>query len=852
MKVIKRDGRLVPFEGDKIKQAILKAFRQGKVEIGSDKLDLILDHILEHFKGLNEISVEAIQDRVELQLMEEEYYEIAKAYILYREERRKLRGVRARIMEFFPDLPELADLLNDIEDEYREDVYSLSLLLRKFETFYKKDDDLNNRLDSLIRAAIELTDEEAGRWEFIAGLFYGLSYKMQLKKSWAKRLEEGKVPGKDRTDQPLSFYDKLKSLDAEGLYAKEILETYSKEDIDEAESWIDETRDRLLNYSGYDLLVSRYLIRSYDLRPLETIQEMYLGIGLFLALPEKENRLKRAEEFYNVLSSLKLTMATPTLSNARKPFHQLSSCFIDTVPDDLMGIYRSITHFANVSKFGGGMGLYFGKVRAQGSTIRGFKGAAGGVIRWVRLANDTAVAVDQLGMRQGACAVYLDVWHKDVPEFMQIRTNNGDDRMKAHDIFPAICYPDYFWDQVENNMEGDWGMLDPHEVSVVKGYNLEDSFGDEWKEKYLDCLRDERISKRYIPIKEMVRLIIRSLVETGTPFTFNRDAVNRANPNQDKGIIYCSNLCTEIAQNMSETIGISETIEGPDGDEIIVNKTKPGDYVVCNLASLNLGKIDINDKEELQGVIRAAIRALDNVIDLNYFPVKAAEINNAKYRPLGLGVSGYHHMLVNERVFWESPEHLELADRVFEDINYYAIQASMELAKEKGAYSNFEGSLWQTGQYFRDRGYDSKPWLELKDQVAKEGLRNGYLLAVAPTSSTSIIAGTTPGVDPVMKGFYYDEKKNGLIPRVAPDLSLKNYVYYNAAHATDQSWSIKAAGVRTRHIDQASSMNLYITNDYSFRQILSLYLQAYHEGIKTLYYIRSKSLEVEECESCSV
>lgn len=852
MQVVKRDGRVVPYERQKIEEAMRKAFVQEDVAISAEDLGALVDKVEARFDGASELSVESIQDRVELQLMEAEYYNIAKSYILYREARRKKRSVRQRLEKYFADVPAMGATLRAIEKEFPEEQYDLSLLLLKFESFYKEGKTTAERMEALISAAIELTDEEATRWEFIAGRFYGLLYERRLKETWQKRVETGRVPGKDAKDQTLRFEDKLRSMHAEGLYGDEVPETYTSEELAEAACWMDPTRDHLLNYSGYDLLVNRYVVRSYDLKPLETLQEMYLGIALFLAIPEKQNRMYWAHEFYDMLSTLKVTMATPTLANARKPFHQLSSCFIDTVPDDLTGIYRSITHFANVSKFGGGMGLYFGKVRAAGSSIRGFKGAAGGVIRWVRLANDTAVAVDQLGVRQGAVAIYLDAWHKDIPEFLQLRTNNGDDRMKAHDVFPAICYPDYFWKQVETNMDSQWGLLDPHEVATVKGYNLEDTYGDDWEEKYLDCLQDERISKRWIPLKEMVRLIIKSLVETGTPFTFNRDAVNRANPNRDKGMIYCSNLCTEIAQNMSETTSVSEEITTEDGETIVVTKTKPGDYVVCNLASLNLGKIDVDDPEALERVTRAAVRALDNVIDLNYFPVAAAKVNNSHYRPIGLGVSGYHHMLANHHVFWESDEHIALADRVFEDINYYAIRSSMETAKEKGAYEYFPGSLWETGEYFAERNYTSERWQDLAAEVKENGLRNGYLLAIAPTSSTSIIAGTSPGVDPVMNRFYYDEKKNGLIPRVAPDLNIQNFLYYNAAHHTDQSWSIKAAAARTRHIDQATSMNLYITNDFTFRQILNLYLEAYHAGLKTIYYIRSKSLEIEECASCSV
>ncbi len=544
-------------------------------------------------------------------------------------------------------------------------------------------------------------------------------------------------------------------------------------------------------------------------------------------------------------------MATPTLSNARKPNHQLSSCFIDTVPDSLDGIYRSLDNFSQVSKFGGGMGMYFGKVRATGGNIRGFKGVAGGVIRWMRLVNDTAVAVDQLGMRQGAVAVYLDVWHKDLPEFLQLRTNNGDDRMKAHDIFPAVCYPDLFWKMADENLDQNWYLFCPNEIMRIKGYCLEDCYGEEWERKYLDCVNDQRLTRRVISIKDIIRLVLRSAVETGTPFTFNRDTVNRANPNHHKGMIYCSNLCTEIAQNMAPIETVSKTIETKDGETIVVTTTKPGEFVVCNLASLSLGRLPLEDEEQMREKVATIVRALDNVISLNFYPVPYAEITNQKYRSIGLGISGYHHALAKRRIKWESEEHLQFMDKVFETINRSAILASSNLAKEKGSYQYFEGSDWQTGLYFDKRGYDSDEWKEVRKTVALQGMRNAYLLAVAPTSSTSIIAGTTAGLDPIMKRFFLEEKKGSMLPRVAPELSDETYWMYKSAYLINQKWSIKASGVRQRHIDQAQSMNLYITNDFTMRQVLDLYLLAWKSGVKTIYYVRSKSLEVEECESCS-
>ena len=740
--------------------------------------------------------------------------------------------------QYFEEMCGFLETLAQIKKNFTGEEYNLQKLWTKYRALQRPGVNEEEKLDMLVRAAAELTTQEAPQWEMIAARLLMFQF---------TRVLEGNL----HRLSIHSFYEKLVYLTSEGLYGSYILENYTKEEIGTFASYMRDARNDLFNYAGLKLVLERYIIRTKNGIQMETPQEMFLGIAMHLAMKERNNRAEWVKRFYDMLSQLKVTMATPTMSNARKPYHQLSSCFIDTVPDNLDGIYRSVDNFAKVSKFGGGMGMYFGKVRASGSAIRGFEGAAGGVIRWIRLANDTAGAVDQLGMRQGAVAVYLDVWHRDLPEFLNLRTNNGDDRLKAHDVFPAVCYPDYFWEQAKDNIEGDWYLMCHHEILTVKGYALEDCFGTEWKEKYLDCVKDERINKRVIPIKDIIRLVIKSAVETGTPFTFNRDHVNRMNPNQHKGMIYCSNLCTEIAQNMNAIELIEQRIETVDGETVVVTVTKPGEFVVCNLASLSLGRIEVEDSGEIKDITASAVRALDNVIDLNFFPVPYAKINNQSYRPVGLGVSGYHHMLAKKGVAWESPEHLELAEKVFADIHYATIEASSQIAAEKGCYAYFEGSDWQTGAYFKKRGLTEGRWEELRKRVARNGLRNGYLLAAAPTSSTSIIAGTTAGLDPVMNRYYLEEKKNGLIPRVAPELSMDTFWYYKNAHYIDQTWSVRACGIRQRHIDQAQSMNLYITNEYTFRKVLNLYILAWEQGVKTIYYIRSKSLEVEECEVCS-
>lgn len=781
--------------------------------------------------------MERIQDEVERCLMEHGFYAEAKNYILYRWQRTERRKAINDITTGTGN-PQIMDVLKEIQKDFTSNEYSLTVLAEKFSSFCKPEMSSDERLSALVKAAVELTTQEAPDWEFIAARL--LNFQLTEKQEKQARISDIH-----------SFYEKLRYLTNEGLYGSYILDSYSQQEIEEAAGFICPERDKLFNYSGLDLLSKRYLIRTHSHEPMESVQEMYLGIALHLAMPEKRDRLQWVRKFYDLLSKLEVTMATPTLSNARKPYHQLSSCFIDTVPDSLEGIYRSIDNFAMVSKFGGGMGMYFGKVRAAGGNIRGFKGVAGGVIRWMKLVNDTAVAVDQLGMRQGAVAVYLDVWHKDLPEFLQLRTNNGDDRMKAHDIFPSVCYPDLFWQMAKEDLNKQWYLFCPNEIMTIKEYCLEDYYGEEWEKRYWDCVNDPRLSRRTISIKDIVRLVLRSAVETGTPFTFNRDIVNRANPNAHQGIIYCSNLCTEIAQNMSAIESVSTEVRTEDGDTVVVKTVRPGDFVVCNLASLSLGHLPLEDEELMKEKVATVVRALDNVIDLNFYPIPYAQITNHRYRSIGLGVSGYHHALAIRGIRWESEEHLNFIDKVFERINYAAIEASAELAKEKGRYTYFEGSDWQTGDYFTKRGYTSSAWKELSEKVANYGMRNAYLLAIAPTSSTSIIAGTTAGTDPVMKRFFLEEKKGAMLPRVAPSLSDKTFWIYKGAYLIDQTWSIRAAGIRQLHIDQSQSLNLYITNDFTMKQVLNLYLLAWECGVKTVYYVRSKSLEVEECESCA-
>ena len=731
--------------------------------------------------------------------------------------------------------------LEAIEDN--EGIYIEERLIEALDHIIRPNMNMDEIRDSLIQISLELTTDMEPKWQYAASRLYVQKLHDEVRKNRGLDKEE---------DIYSNLYAFIKELTDKELYGKYILENYSKEDIAELEKELKPERDYLFTYSGINLLSKRYLIHDFNRDTVELPQQMFMGIAMHLAIPEKqENRVKWAKRFYDVLSTLRATMATPTMSNARKPFYQLSSCFIDTVQDSLTGIYKSLDNFAEVSKFGGGMGIYLGKVRALGSPIRGFKGASGGVIPWIKLFNDTAIAVDQLGVRNGSVSIWLDAWHKDLPEFLQIRTNNGDDRKKAHDVFPGICYPDLFWRLAETDIDADWYMMCPHEIKTIKGYSLEDFYGAEWEEKYYECVNDDRIPKKVMSVKDIVRLIIKSAAETGTPFAFYRDAANEMNPNKHKGMIYSSNLCTEIMQNMSALNVENTEIVDENGDKIIVQKMKAGDFVVCNLSSIVLGNVEVLNDEELGYVVETQIRAMDNVIDLNYYSVPYAEVTNKKYRGIGLGTSGYHHMLANNRIHWTSDEHMEFADKVYERINYHAIKASMTIAKEKGRYSMFEGSEWDNGKYFERRGYTSDEWKSLSEEVKKYGMRNGYLMAIAPNGSTATIAGTSEGVDPVMSRFYLEEKKGSIIPKTAPGLCDDNYWYYNSAYNISQDWCVKINGIRQRHIDQGQSFNLYITTNYTMRQIMNLYIEACKCKVKSIYYVRSKSLTVGDCESCS-
>lgn len=651
------------------------------------------------------------------------------------------------------------------------------------------------------------------------------------------------------SEQYGDFYDLIVMLTELGIYQQDLLASYSADEIKEIGGYIVSDRDQLFTYLGLKMLSDRYLAKDKYQRVFELPQERFMIIAMVLMQNEKkENRLSRIKEAYWAMSNLYMTVATPTLTNAGKNWGQLSSCFIDTVDDSLDAIYNSNTDIAALSKNGGGIGVYLGKVRSRGSDIKGFKGASSGVLPWMKQLNNTAVSVDQLGQRQGAISVYLDVWHKDIFSFLDAKLNNGDERMRTHDLFTGVCIPDLFMEKVESR--GNWYLFDPHEVRRTMGFSLEDYFdeGDRegsFRQKYKACIDNQALSREKVPAIEIMKSIMKSQLETGTPFMFYRDEVNRKNANHHQGMIYCTNLCTEIVQNQSATTVHQEYTK--DG-KIIIEKT-PGDFVVCNLSSINLAKA-VQDNV-LDRLVPIQVRMLDNVIDINEIPVLQGQLTNKKYRAIGLGTFGWHHCLALNKIAWESEEAVAFADQLYEKISYLTIQSSMELAKEKGSYPAFPESDWSTGAYFEKRGLTEGNWQELMKEIQQNGMRNAYLMAVAPNASTALIAGSTPSIDPIFNKQYSEEKKDYRIPVTAPDLNSETTWYYKSAYLIDQEWSIKQNAVRQKHIDQAISFNIYVPNTVKAKELLDLHLSAWRSRLKTTYYLRSTSSEIEDCESCS-
>ncbi len=671
-----------------------------------------------------------------------------------------------------------------------------------------------------------------------------------------------------------------------------------KYDLDDLNAYIKPERDLQFTYLGVKTLHDRYLIKNSQGIPIELPQHMFMAIAMFLAQNEL-NSQDWAKKFYDLISKFEVMLATPTLSNARTPRHQLSSCYIGSTPDNIEGIFDSYKEMALLSKFGGGIGWDWNLVRSMGGMIDGHKNAAGGIIPFLKITNDIAIAVDQLGTRKGAIAVYLEPWHMDISDFLDLKKNSGEERRRAHDLFPALWINDLFMKRVQE--DGIWTLFDPAEVT-----DLPNLYGKKFEERYLEYEKDEVTSKEHIKAKELWKKILLSYFESGSPFLCFKDNANRVNPNDHSGLIRSSNLCTEIFQNTApnhykikvayedgsydsfeetQKVIVNGNIEKEakkitaldsirDKKVFIVEKEMvEGKTAVCNLASVNLSKI--NTKEEIERVVPTALRMLDNVIDLNFYPHAKVKHTNLLSRSVGLGVMGEAQMLAENGIEWGSYEHFSKIDELMEAISYNVIKSSSNLAIEKGSYPDFEGSKWSKGIFpidganeeakkLVDRGglfgqlYD---WEELREKVKKNGMRNGYLMAIAPTSSISILVGTTQTIEPVYKRKWYEENLSGMIPVVVPKLSPETWNFYTPAYELDQRVLIKAGAIRQKWIDQGQSLNIFLTLDKASGKYLNdIYMLAWKLGIKSTYYLRSQSPESKidvdvvdrsiECEGC--
>jgi ribonucleoside-diphosphate reductase alpha chain len=731
---------------------------------------------------------------------------------------------------------------------------------------------------TLIKTAVEKIDVDRPNWTFVAArlFLYDLYHKVNGYSDYCHLRE---------------YFERG---EAEGRILLGLKEKY---DLDDLNDYIKPERDLQFTYLGIKTLHDRYLIKDRKGNPIELPQHMFMAIAMFLAQNEF-NPQDWAKKFYDLISKFEVMLATPTLSNARTTRHQLSSCYIGSTPDNIEGIFDSYKEMSLLSKFGGGIGWDWNLVRAMGGSIDGHKNAAGGIIPFLKITNDIAIAVDQLGTRKGAIAVYIEPWHMDVSDFLDLKKNSGEERRRTHELFPALWINDLFMQRVKE--DGIWTLFDPADTP-----DLSDLYADEFKARYEEYEKDESISKEKIKAKELWKKILLNYFESGSPFLCFKDHANRVNPNSHVGLIRSSNLCTEIFQNTApnhykikvvyedDSFDLFEEDEDVKLDNGIIKKAKKitaldtiggkkifivekekfeGKTAVCNLASVNLSKI--NTKEDIERCVPIAIRMLDNVIDLNFYPHAKVKRTNLATRAIGLGVMGEAQMLAESKIEWGSYEHLAKIDEIMEAISYNAIYSSSNLAVEKGVYPDYKGSKWSQGIFPIDMANENAKalvkrgglfdgttydWDKLRAKVKEHGMRNGYLMAIAPTSSISILVGTTQTIEPIYKRKWFEENLSGMIPVTAPNLSPDTWSYYTPAYDLDQKLLIKAGAIRQKWIDQGQSLNIFITLDKASGKYLNdIYMYAWELGIKSTYYLRSQSPESAfdvvdrsiECEGC--
>ena len=861
-----RKGDLVPFDISRIERAIEKAGEAIKIDDLSfvDNIALkVVEKLTNYIICLESeeiINVELIQDFIEKELMESNYYEVAKAFILYRNERtekreknkekleKKLESHTLKIIKY-NGKKECFDL-EKIKETYKKVSYKLARVCtfeELYESFKKylvedmKTSDINNMM---IKSAIDLITIENSSWQFIA-------WRLSL-------IDLYKKAGKNRNMDINKIYQakEFKSLFDEyikkWLYYKDFYKYYNSDDILKAWKELKKEIDMSYNYNTILMYKKRYLLNpNWIIKELP--QEMYMSIALFLAIPEKsENRLKVAFKIYEYCSKWLISLPTPTLLNARTNFHQLSSCFVLNIDDDLRWIYHNIENMAQISKFGWWIWVYLWNIRSKWWTIRWIKWVSGWVNPWIKVINDTAIAVNQLGSRMWSISVTLDIWHRDIYDFLDLQTETWDIRRKAFDIFPSVSIPDLFMKRVEN--DSDFTLFDPKEINDITWKSIQDYFWDEFEKFYLECEKNPKLElKEKVKAKDLLKRFMKSTVETGMPYVFYRDTVNKLNPNKHVWNIYSSQLCTEICQNTSASKFIEESIEWWK----VVIKYEPGDSVVCNLASINIAKVNTDD--DIKKVTPIVMKILDNVIELNYYPIKEAYITAKKYRSVWVWFLWLAEYLAVNKLAYDTKEAREKVDNIMEKFAYYTFKSSNELAKERWSYEVYYWSewskwiiIWKNKKWFENNSKMSDKWSKLIDNIKENGMRFGYHLAPAPNTSTAWVIWTTAALLPIYKRYFIETNKVAPSVVVAPKLNNENFWFYKEYVNMDMNEVIDMMWVIYKWIDQSASFEWIINpQKTSPIDLYNYYMKSWKQGIKTVYYVRSMSLDVKECISCS-
>lgn len=683
--------------------------------------------------------------------------------------------------------------------------------------------------DNLIDCALSMCSPDEPEWRYVAG-------RLHIWSLWKDtQVSRGFGYG--------DYYQAVKFQTGNGKYDRRILD-YSPEELKIAGSWLQPEWDKDYDYAGAVLLTKRYLLDD------ELPQEAFLTCALLLANVEApHNRLKVAKQFYEAIATRKISLATPILANLRIPDGSLSSCFIIAMDDDLESIFREITNTARISKNGGGVGVNVSRIRATSSWVMGKEKASGGIVPWIKLLNDTAIAVNQGGRRAGAVTVGVDIWHLDVPEFLEMQTENGDQRRKAYDVFPQVIIPDEFMRRVEN--EQDWLLVDPYEVKEQLGITLAELWGEEFEQAYalIESELDRKITLyKKIKARELFKEIMRSQIETGMPYIAFKDTINQANPNKHAGYIPGVNLCVESFSNV-----------------------QPGvEAHCCNLVSLNLANLDL---EDLESTCKLAVRILDNTIAITTAPFSDSKNHNDKYRTIGVGAMGLADWLAKNATTYKD---LDAINNLFEEMGYWCTHASMELAQERGAYQAYPGSEWSKGklinsrpvEWFEENSAQPERWKQLAKDIQEHGIRNSHITAIAPNTSSSLVQGCTASILPVYSKFFYDKWAKGTVP-IAPPFIKDSFWFYHENKTLDQQIVIEAVAAIQQWIDTGISMELLFNLNQGVyfpqepdrairaKDIYDRLMLAWQKGCKAIYYIRTvqkddfKDSQSEGCVACA-